>query len=395
MAKKSSSNYQNVNDPNIDKINTLDKFYRTTQVSIGSVSRPIANNLYGINHRNLKGAVPENRDSYGLTFFTRPALNLSRANLANIRKFYSLLTTNPNSVHAYVRCMLDPRISRMGEFQADVSVNNNFLATQEEKAIVKKLRDKYFGSTFRCPLVDEKLAFIPVLTNNLKSLSGFPDIVMPTYTTKEGLKREQWSIADGMIDIYEAYDIDCTFRNIKDEPIILLFETWLRYMAMVFEGMMSPYFDFIIENEIDYMTRIYRLVLDESKTFVKKMGATGVAFPVNVPNGKFFDYDDTEKYNNNNKDISIRFKCLGAEYNDDILVKEFNTCTLIFNPELGNEINSGKLNNYVKIPFNMLEYFNYRGYPLIDKNTLELCWYISTKSPTFKEVKDVWGIKFV
>lgn len=381
------------NDPtnlSLDSFDTIDRYIRTTQ-PLGSPARALTNNLYGINHRNVKGIIPENRDSYGLVFFTRPQLNLSSGNLRNIRKFYSLLTTNNKSIHTYVRCMLDPRLALPdGGY---TGIKNTMGLTPDERNDEKLMREvsKLYGpKQIQSPLVDEKLGFIPILTNSIKSLKGWPDITLPTFTSKEGLKREQWSIADGAIDIYESFDLDCTFRNIKEEPLILMFETWLRYMALVFEGMIGPYMDFMIENEIDYMTRIYRLVLDESKLFVKKIAAVGAAFPVNVPNGTFFDYEDTEKYNQGAKDINIRFKCMGAEYNDDILIKEFNAVSKIFNPFIETEITNKTL---VKVPFNLLELFNNRGYPIIDPQTLELCWYVYKDSSTVKEITKAYGIK--
>ena len=390
MASSTNGGNDKIGEIDFSKLDTLDKFFRLTQPT-GSHRRAISNNLYGINHRAIKGIIPENRDSYGLVFFTRPALNLSNSNLRNNRKFYSLLTKNPNSIHRYVRVMLDPRITRgkggyafiPGDTQSLTGSAKKDLSSKDIKAVeayqqVGKLPN------ITCPLVDDKLGFIPVLTNTIKDLSGWPDIALPTYTSKEGLKREQWAIGDGFVDIYDSFDISCTFRNFRDEPLILLFETWIRYIAMVFEGMMSPYIDYIIENEIDYNTRIYRLILDESKTYVKKIAATGAAFPINVPNGKFFDYSDSEKYNNSSKDININFKCMGAEYNDDILVHEFNQVSCIFNPDFNMLGKKGC--PLVKIPYNLLDLFNNRGYPLINKETLELEWYVSKESKTYKEI---------
>lgn len=337
--------------PDLNKIESLDEFYALTQ-SIGSIEKAIGNNLYGLNHQSTKGVVPENRDSYGYVFFTRPQLNLSTTNIRNIRKMYSLLTKDEMSIQRYVRCMLDPRLK---------------------------------FDNISTPLVDSQSPFIPVFTNNIKNLSGWPDEVVPTFTSKEGVRREQWAIVDGFMDIYDSFDIDCTFRNTKDEPIILMLETWLRYMSNVFEGMMSPYMDFITENEIDYNTRIYRVILDESKRYVKKIAATGASFPVNVPTGKVFDYSDSSKYADQNKDINVRFKCIGAMYNDDILVPEFNAVSAIFNGDIANMLNK-KAHNMVKIPYELLSMFNNRGYPVINTDTLELEWWISKNSLTYKKV---------
>jgi len=342
----------------INNIKSLDDFLESSQY-IGSLDRAVSNNLYGINHQGVKGVIPENRDSYGLAFFTRPQLNLSNPNLANIRHMYSMLTTDTSSIQMYVRNMLDPRL------------------------VYNKRRPVH--ST----LVDNQQAFIPILTNNIKTMSGWPDIVTPTFTSKSGVRKEQYSQVDGSTDIYDSFDIDCTFRNTRDEPLLLLMETWTKYMSNVFEGMMSPYMDMIKENEIDYNTRIYRLVLDESKRYVKKIAATGASFPINVPTGKVFDFSDSSKYNDQNKDINIRFKTVGAMYNDDILIKEFNTTVGIFHQEMRKLLdpdNNWKSSTMEKIPFELLPLFNNRGYPIINYDTLELEWWIDKTSITYKSL---------
>lgn len=363
----------NEDQPPVGDVQTLDKFHALTQAT-GSIDKALSNNLYGLNHQQVKGMLPENRDSYGLTFFTRPQLNLQDGNLRNIRQFYNLLTTKKDSVHRFVRATLDPRLA------------HNQSITQPDDGVTT------IGQGARVTqLVDRNMAFIPVLTNTIKSMSGWPDVVMPSFTSKSGLKKEQWSIADGSIEIFEAFDLDVNFRNIKDEPIILMMQTWLTYMANVFEGNISPYMDFITENEIDYNTRIYRLVLDESKRYVKKIGATGASFPINVPSGKFYDYNDATKYNDQTKEINIRFKCMGAMYNDSILVKEFNETGAIFNPDLRKLLNGDTSHNLEVIPYDLLERLNHRGYPIIDTETMELTWYINKSSITYKELLKSMG----
>jgi len=356
--KTKDDKYTEIYNVDFNKIDTLDKFYSLTQQT-GSIDKAISNNLYGINHQAVKNIIPANRDSYGYVFFTRPQLNMSSYNLRNLRHFYSLLTTDHTTIQRYVRCTLDPRIN----------IGKNEKITS--------------------PLVDPSFAFIPVLSNNIKTMSGWPDIVLPTYSSKQGVRREQTVMADGTTDIYDSFDIDCVFRNTKDEPIILMMQTWLYYAAAVFEGVLTPYVDMITENMIDYNTRIYRLVMDESKRVVKKIAATGASFPINVPTGKFFDYDDSAKYNDQAKDINIRFKSVGAMYNDDILVREFNETTLIFNRGL-EEVVTNKYENsasYEKIPEELLSVFNHRGYPLINTNTFELNWWVNKNSATYKDIQ--------
>lgn len=357
----------------INKIKSFDQFMALTQ-PVGSIESALSNNLYGFNHEQVKSILPENKDNYGLAFFTRPQLNMSTSNLRNLRQMYSLLTNNESSIQRYIRNTLDPRLYHK---------NNGNIAS---------------------PLVDENVGFIPILTNNIKTMSGWPDIVAPYFTSKQGNRMEQWGIVDGTTDIYNSFDMDVTFHNTKNEPIILMMQTWLMYMAAVFEGMLSPYIDYIAADLIDYNTRIYRLVLDESKRYVKKISATGASFPVNVPMGEFFDFNDSVNYNDQTKEINIRFKCFGAIYNDPILIKEFNQVSAIFNPDVKilldaydtNKIKGGLPDSYgalEKIPPSLMGQLNHRGYPLIDYNTYELCWYINTNSRSYANIKNILNNK--
>ena len=370
-----------------DSIPDQDTFLEITQ-HIGNLKRAGSNNMYGLNHRGLKPAIQQNKDHYGLTFFTRPQLNLSSFNIRRNRRFFSLLTTNPNSVHRYVRMMLDPRLGH--------DYLNGWRQVVKNEKVLANANKKM--SSMTCPLVDSHMGFIPILTNNLISLSGWPDLALNSYTSDQGLKGQQWIMVDSAYEFLEAYNLTATFRNTRDEPIILLFQTWERYMSQVFEGMMSPYMDMIVNNEMDYNTRIYRLVLDESKTFVKKISACGAAFPVNVPTGKFFDYSDEELYNRSTKEIDITFQCVGAEYNDPITIQEFNQVSAIFHSgvrrytedmylaEKKGESTDILAGGMMEIPRGLLSVLNNRGYPVIDPSTMRLKWLIDTSSKDLAKI---------
>lgn len=320
---------------------TLDDYFQSTP--IGSVERAVGNNLFGINHRQTPGMVPINKDSYGLTFFVRPQLNLQSDNVRNFRLFYSLLTSNDRSVQRFVRCVLDPRLSMDG------------------------------NQTIESPFVDNYNPFISVLSNNLNSISGWPDIVVNSFTSKSGIYREEFSMVDDTVKNFSAFDISATFRNTKGDPIIYLFYIWVWYQSLVFEGTLVPYPDFIVENEIDYNTRIYRLVLDPEKRYVKKIAACGAAFPISIPMGEFFDYSSEKPFNDQTKDFTVRFRCMGAIYQDDILIKEFNDTVSIFNPYMRDQARELYL---VKVHPSLLSYFNNRGYPRINPSNYELEWWV-------------------
>lgn len=325
-----------------DKINTtLTDIFKTTYA--GDTERAIGNAFYGVNHRKTPTAVPSNKDDYGLTFFTRPQLNMSTPNLRAERDFIPMLTLERSSIQSIIRNYLDPRLS-------------------------------YKDTQYRCPLVDPENAFMPLLTNHLISCSGWPDPVTETFMSKPGAYKEVYGMTDSIIDLYGQFDLTATFRNMVADPITALFYTWAKYQSCVFKGTLVPYPDFMVANEVDYQTRIYRLSMDNTKRFVQKISCTGAAWPISVPLGSAFNFDSTQPLNDSNSSISINFRCIGACYQDPIIAYEFNEIVWTFNPSMADDKRDTimRLLDYTELPF-----FNNRGYPRIDEDTMELQWYVT------------------
>jgi hypothetical protein len=322
---------------------SLDDYFQS--MPIGSIDKALTNNLYGINHRQIPNSLLSNKDVYGLTFFVRPQLNLDENNVKNERLLYSLLTSTSTSIQRFVRTTLDPRL----------------------------VHGKPGTSPLPCPIMDNTQAFIPVLSNNITNISGWPDMALPTFTSKPGIYEEAYSQADGVVTNYTSFDMDATFRNTRGDPILYMFYIWVHYQSFVFQGILQPYPDFIISNTLDYTTRIYRLVLDVNRKYVKKIAAVGAAFPISVPIGQFFDYTTDKPYNDQSKDITIRFRCMGVIALDDILIFEFNATVVIFNPMMGDRYREA---NMVKISYDLLQQFNNRGYARIEPKTYELEWWV-------------------
>lgn len=321
----------------------LDEVYSKT--AVGNLSSAISDTFYGLNHRKQPNSVPVNKDEHGLTFFTRPRMNMTKNNLRQVRQFVPMLTTNSVSIPRAIRAMLDTDSDFEGH-----------------------------GS----PLIDPFQAFIPILTNQLISISGWPDVVAPTYTSKPGIYKEAYSHVDGVTQNYETYTLQANFRNIQGDPITALFLTWVHYASLVFQGIVVPYPDMIIENEIDYQTRIYRLILDPSRRFVQKIGACGAAYPYSVPIGSAFNVDAEQPYSRANDQISISFQAIGAMYQDDILIDEFNRTVIQRNNNMGGATDDARYTaGMVKIEPEMYSTFNNMGYPRINPNTYELEWWIS------------------
>ena len=324
---------------------------------LGALSQIQTNTFFGINHRASSAPLPVNCDMSGLTFFTRPRLNLSSGNLYMDRMFRPLLTENKNTIQRYLRVMLDP----IGEKEDNIT----------------------------CPLVDPLNPFIPLLSNNLLSLAGWPDLQAETYTTEPGVVKEEFSMIDSSSRINGVYSLTANFRNMAGDPITTLFALWVRYATSVYEGTMTARMDSILQRRIDYTTRIYRLVLDSSKLFVQKIGCCGAGFPLASTVGAAFNFNSESPYTSENDEISIPFQCMGAMYFDYRVVHEFNTLVGMYNPGMREGYRASR---YRKLANNAeKDYFNYRAYPHIDLDSMELEWYVS--NDMYKEYTN--GTKYV
>lgn len=332
----------------------------------GNLSSAQTDNIRGLNV-NVNGTpAPANKDNFGYTFFTRPDLNLSYDNLGADRMLSPLMTSDVNSMARALRALLDPRQAKSDQ------ISN---------------------------LIDPDMAFFPMLSNNLLSLSGWPDLTVDAYTSKEGTSKEAYSMVDGTTNIFNTFDLTASFRNIQGDPITLLFAIWCRYETLVYEGELVPYFDNILENTKDYETRIYRFVLDQTKTKVQKMAACGAAFPMASPLGSAFNYSSEENYNQDNAQLSIPFRCQGANYMDPIIIKEFNAtveywCLAM---KTGNRHAlmtkiSKNLNYppYGMIGVSLLNVLSHKVYPRVEPATMEMEWWVRNDdfNSAIQELKD-------
>lgn len=343
----------------------IDLVSRTT--GLGTLSESAANALYGINHRGVGNPVPYNTDNHGLTFFTRPRLNLSYDNVSMDRVLAPLLTRDPNTYQRAIRLLLDPII-------AGSDFVRSARATSDSRRLESGENDSSRLLPLSSPLVDTKNPFIAMLTNNLMSLNGWPDVNVATFTSKEGPMKETWSMVDDVSIYYGSFDLQASFRNIAGDPITLLFNTWVRYMSNVYTGLMLPYPDAMIENEIDYQTRIYRVTLDPSRQYVQKIAACGAAFPTAVPLGAAFNFSEDQPFvSDNAQQLSIPFRASGAIYNDPILIKEFNELVIFYNQAMRVENRATQMK---RLSQEELISFNYSGYPRIDPFTNRLEWYV-------------------
>ena len=324
------------------------------ETGLGGLSDAYTSMLRGINSRGLGNPINKNLDNSGIVFFVRPDLNLSYDNIAMSRTLVALgAEDNPKpTLQRAIRAMLDPR----GSLERGVT----------------------------SPLFDHRQPFIPLLTNNLLSLNGWPDRAPGVYTSAEGVAKEQMAKIDGHWGIVGQFDLSASFRSTAGNPIMAMISAWLETAVLCHNNTMTPYQDNIVNRRLDYTTRIYHFTLDPGRQYIQQWAATGGSFPSTDPIGQMFNFSGGETMIQSADQVPINFTCIGADYNDTITLYEFNKVVGMFNEDLRVRsyrtdgtiefVNPGR---YIKIPKDLAVRTNYYGIPLIHPLTNELMWFIS------------------
>lgn len=319
----------------------IDDLFSST--GIGSLDKAIGLNLHGINYQQAPTLVPRNKEQPGYVFFTRPQLNMQGDNIRNMRQFYDLLSDDPVSLYRWVRCTLDPRLGA------------GYRYLNVEAPVVSS------------PLVDNENAFIPALTNNLVTLTGWPEETMTMQRSKEDVYRGTRTQPNGVSLINSSYTLNATFRNTYSDPLIHLFHYWILYMSSTSTlGTLRPYADFEAMDYLDCNTRIYRIVLDPQRERVTKIYATGAAIPSTNSVSQSADYNRALPIADVNKDLTISFECDGMYILDPILYYTFNSVVESFCAAMREPYRASAMVKLEKSEQNM---FRSLCYPRIDPAT--------------------------
>ena len=334
---------------------SIEKAWRTR----GAAAPKIANaaNYYGLNYLKTGQSLAKPDIGYGHIFFTRPRLRLTYDNLIKKRAFAMMLEGDENSVASIVRAYLDPVGHKAGKF--------------------------------KCPRVDMRNPFIPILSNNCIDASGWPDIPMDPYTSNPGLRGEVYSLADGHPVNYGSATITATFENVKNDFINYLFHVWTQYAMYSHSGVMLPYKDDWLFNRINYNTRIYRLVTDPTGTYILDMAMTGASIPINSNKSSIYDYKKGggEHKNKALDESSIQFQSNGTYIFDPIVLKQFNQVMLMFCPTLHPEV---RAKHFHRLTMQEKPYFTNLALPYINLKNARLEWYVDMT--TYKNEMKILGV---
>lgn len=299
----------------------------------------LTSTMYGIDIFGTGSPAQQTHEQFGLTFFTRPMLNLSYDNITHDRTLVALGSKEKMSIGRYVRAMLDP----LGQHD--------------------------------CPLVDNENAFMPLLSNTIESLSGWQDPMLDTYQSPAGVKKESWSIGDSSNKVYGIMQLSSTYRNTRGNILGYLFHVWQTYIALEYEGVIDPYPEFIENFTIDYQTRIYRLILDQTRTYVQEIIACGASFPLANNAGARGNFNRSQVLNTEVDMYNQSWQTMGAFYYDPGMMYDFNTTSGILRDGFNDD--SKRLKLYRRLWPKEYKLFSYRCFPRIHPRTARLEWWVS------------------
>ena len=361
-------------DSNSTVANTKNARTIEQQSGRGSSRSSLSNLFTGFNLRMAPLYAPKNTDSVGYTFFTRPDLNFNKQNLNNSRKLIEVLRAGRSSQSAAIIGMLDPENEIMALDPAHCKLGSPFHSKVQ---------------------FDNRMAFIPLLSNLLVSLTGFPDSTLDVWSSDEGLVREQVSYVDSILEINNRYSLSASFRNIEGDPITTFLNFYLDYISGVRRGWYQPRTANILQRRVDYQMRVYRFIMDPTRRYIRKYGIANAVFPVNDTMGAVMNINGNSPLVSDNDQINVQFEAIGAYYNDPIILQEFNDTVAMFNTDMLPLYDSGTSfvprgkDSMMLIDRSEIALFNYRGFPHIDTNSYEISWYVYTDE--YKEVMK--GIK--
>lgn len=321
---------------------------------IGSLDKALTNNIRGFNALQTANAVIPNQDHQGYLFVTRPQCNMQKDNLRNFAPIYGLLNDDPNSAGLAIRMLLDPRIG---------AGYNYAIGPKSAHKFIPPLQSNH---------VDNANAFLPFVTNNVITSTGWGDKTIGMGSTDPGLYKQTYSFVDGVSRSYEEWDLTINLQNVKGDISIALFSALMDYRSATKEELMVPYPDYLMNNRVDAHLRAYRLIVDKNKEYVTKIMAPAAMSITSVPFGMFGDFDRNTPFSEQTKEIALRFRCMAQINNDPRLIYNFNGTVRAFNPGMADNMRD----KYMQlVPRRYLQRFQSLIYPRINPDSLRLEWW--------------------
>lgn len=281
-----------------DLSNQLQLINDTLYTALGSQRySSFKDSLYGFDGFKNTMYMPE-FESHGFSFITRPKLNFTTTSLRSDRVLSLLNTLEQDTIAFTVRALLDTNLC------------------------------KKYHLPGKTQFFNDANPFIPILSNRLLSLNGWPDPTIEVETMEGGFFSESITYPKGHDQLTRNYDIMMTFGDVQGSVVLNLFLMWVQYIHLVTRGHLVAYLEDIEARRMGFTSSIYRFVMDPSMRFITKWAKATGCFPRSIPIGAYFNYDAHASNVDAAMNLSIPFTVAGRiEYMDPIIMREFNMIT--------------------------------------------------------------------
>lgn len=302
-------------------------------------------NRFGVNMNLINSEVA------GLTFITRPKLNLTDANLKQHPVLATLNTSSATSLGFAIRCLLDTRLAGKSKYPGmmDSVRNRNTAAAQ------------FLYKAESSPFLNNDLPFVIPLMNALESISGWPDFVNDTETTEGDIFSGDQTFIKGSDMNNRSGELSLSFRDIPGGVIRSILYYWCFWEALVAKGVVSAYPEDIAARRLCYTCSIYRFVLDTSKRNIMAWAKATGCYPRAFPIGAMFNINEYESSLSSTTRFTVPFVYNHVEYMNPQTLLDFNTLMSQF---MGKNYHLDSDKNYT-ITSNRPEN-NFMGVPYID-----------------------------
>ena len=241
----------------------------------------------------------------GLTFITRPKLNLSQTSIRGDDVLQMLDTPAVNSFPFAIRCYLDPVFASLPAIQ---------------------------GSVQTCPFFNSDSPFILPLSNQITHINGFPNFELRNAQSADGFFAENQTTPLGSDFGNQSYPITATFQDIPGGFIAGLFYYWIRWIALMRKGVVMRYMDDIYQKRLSFTCSIYRLMLDPTKSYIPMWCKLTGCYPYMISLGDSFDISDRTQSVRAPNEYQIQFMANHVEYMRPSTLEDFNILMRRFHP---------------------------------------------------------------
>ena len=327
--------------PGVDTVDQTEYFDALKDAAAMAAGRGSAFRTWGtyLTRFDRLGTFPfqVNRMYRGMTFITRPKLNLSTRSLKQDDTMQMLNNANPYSFQMAIRSWLDTKFSK------------------DQDALTRN-----------CPYFNKFSAFNIPLMNSLTAISGWPDTVIESYTTRGGYFSEDQTIAVGSTDGRQTTNLTLTCRDYQGGFVMAMLFYYLRSLYLQSSGISTVYPEDIDAYRLNYTFSIYRFLLDPYRKSIPYWAkATGCWFS-GLPTGDLFNFSIDDEYIPTSREFSFPVVANRVEYMNPQILTDFVTVASRYGGSYLKDRSEGKAlpDGYVEVPYGASQ--NFVGMPTID-----------------------------